>query len=147
MHVCMVACESIWVCTCTCICVNSHILKMVSFKLTKSWKRNYFGERNLKIPWKQILLLGNLEIFSLQAANLIDKTIIQVIRWRPVIWIFPKKNYLLQQFLAGEKKTSFVERKFFIRILMQQKALISLRKDCIGFCETKMSCTYTAYRL
>lgn len=92
VHVCTFTCESIYVHMCMYICVNSHILKMVSFKITRNHKRDNFWERNLKILSKQIFLLGNLGIFSFQAENLRDKQIIQLSSWRLVSWIFIKKN-------------------------------------------------------
>lgn len=63
---------------------------------------------------------------------------------------FPEENLFTPTDSSRKKpkkqKNSFVERKFFIRILMQQKVLISLHKDHItGFYESEMSCTYTDY--
>lgn len=88
IYKCLIVCVYLWVWehlsmyVHVCIGVNNHILKMVLLELIKRLKRDYFGETSLKILWEQILLLGNLEFFSLQAENLTDKKPIQVSRWK-----------------------------------------------------------------
>lgn len=130
---CESTCESIWVCSYT--FPNSHFLKTVSFIFwkqsfssslkDKTWTEEHWKTRTiLKKEIGKFLekksSLGKMELFGLQAENLIDKNN-PVNRLRLVAWIFLKKTYLLQQ--EGkklQKPPSFAEKKIFVRILMQQ---------------------------